>query len=87
MGPLTTFVGPYPLEIGRERVTDETAAMTPVTPNDALLSTPNRLGAPDFEGWAEALRKLVAPLQKPVAHLQRSVNGSAAPVNHVFWCI
>jgi LmbE family N-acetylglucosaminyl deacetylase len=53
VGPLTTFVGPYPLEIGRERVTDETAVMTPVTPNDALLSTPNRLGAADFEGWVQ----------------------------------
>ena len=30
VGPLNPPSGPYPLEIGRERVTDETAAMTPV---------------------------------------------------------
>ncbi|MCP3141500.1 PIG-L family deacetylase [Pyxidicoccus xibeiensis] len=53
VGPLTTFVGPHPLEIGRERVTDETAAMTPVTPNDPLLRAPNALTAADFEGWVQ----------------------------------
>jgi hypothetical protein len=53
VGPLTTFVGPYPLELGRERVTDETAAMTPITPNDPLLSAPNRLTPADFEGWVQ----------------------------------
>lgn len=53
VGPLSSFVGPYPLEIGRDRVTDETAAMTPVTPNDPLLSTPNRLSPADFEGWVQ----------------------------------
>jgi LmbE family N-acetylglucosaminyl deacetylase len=53
VGPLTTFVGPYPLEIGRERVTDETAAMTPVTPNEPLLRAPNALTAADFEGWVQ----------------------------------
>ncbi|SEL91076.1 NPCBM-associated, NEW3 domain of alpha-galactosidase [Stigmatella aurantiaca] len=53
VGPLTTFVGPYPLEIGRERVTDETAAMTPVSPQEPLLRAPNRLGPADFEGWVQ----------------------------------
>jgi LmbE family N-acetylglucosaminyl deacetylase len=53
VGPLTTFVGPYPLEIGRDRVTDETAAMTPITPNEPLLSAPNRLTDADFEGWVQ----------------------------------
>lgn len=53
VGPLSSFVGPYPLEIGRERVTDETAAMTPVTPNEPLLRAPNALTAADFEGWVQ----------------------------------
>nr|WP_232293402.1 PIG-L family deacetylase [Stigmatella aurantiaca] len=53
VGPLTAFVGPYPLEIGRERVTDETAAMTPVDPKVPLLNAPNRLGPADFEGWVQ----------------------------------
>jgi LmbE family N-acetylglucosaminyl deacetylase len=53
VGPLNTSLGPYPLEIGRDRVTDETAAMTPVDPNHPLLKGPNRLEAADFEGWVQ----------------------------------
>jgi LmbE family N-acetylglucosaminyl deacetylase len=53
VGPLTGLISPYPLEIGRDRVTDETAAMTPITPADPLLGTPNRLGPADFEGWVQ----------------------------------
>ncbi|WP_308809642.1 PIG-L family deacetylase [Archangium lansingense] len=53
VGPLNAFMGPYPLEIGRDRVTDETAAMTPVDPNLPLLKGPNRLVAADFEGWVQ----------------------------------
>nr|WP_224364569.1 PIG-L family deacetylase [Hyalangium versicolor] len=53
VGPLPTFVGPYPLEIGRDRVTDEKAEMTPLTPDEPLLRTPNRLTPADFEGWVQ----------------------------------
>ncbi|QRN94727.1 PIG-L family deacetylase [Archangium violaceum] len=53
VGPLNASVGPYPLEIGRDRVTDETAAMTPVDPNHPLLKGPNRLVPADFEGWVQ----------------------------------
>lgn len=51
--PLETPVGPYPLEIGRDRVTDETAAMQPVDPKHPVLIRPNRLGEGDFEGWVQ----------------------------------
>ncbi|WNG59206.1 PIG-L family deacetylase [Archangium gephyra] len=53
VGPLNASLGPYPLELGRDRVTDETAAMTPVDPNLPLLKGPNRLTAADFEGWVQ----------------------------------
>ncbi|HEY0094204.1 MAG TPA: PIG-L family deacetylase, partial [Archangium sp.] len=53
VGPLNASLGPYPLELGRDRVTDETAAMTPVDPKEPLLSGPNRLAAADFEGWVQ----------------------------------
>ncbi|XHF07365.1 PIG-L family deacetylase [Archangium gephyra] len=53
VGPLNASLGPYPLEIGRDRVTDETAAMTPVDPHLPLLKAPNRLAAADFEGWVQ----------------------------------
>jgi LmbE family N-acetylglucosaminyl deacetylase len=53
VGPLSALVSPYPLEIGRDRVTDETAAMTPISLVEPLLSAPNRLGPADFEGWVQ----------------------------------
>ncbi|WP_426736035.1 PIG-L family deacetylase [Myxococcus faecalis] len=53
VGPLSAFVGPYPLEIGRERVTDETAVMTPVSADEPLLRAPNRLTSADFDGWVQ----------------------------------
>jgi hypothetical protein len=53
VGPLNASLGPYPLDIGRDRVTDETAAMTPVDPKEPLLSAPNKLTATDFEGWVQ----------------------------------
>ena len=53
VGPLAGFVSPYPLEVGRERVTDERAAMTPVSAQEPLLTRPNRLTPEDAEGWVQ----------------------------------
>ncbi|MGQ0507727.1 MAG: PIG-L family deacetylase, partial [Myxococcaceae bacterium] len=53
VGPLKVPFGPYPLEIGRDRVTDETAAMNALAPDDALLLKPNHLTAADYEGWVQ----------------------------------
>jgi len=46
-------VGPYPLELGRDRITDETAAPTFLDPKDPLLAAPNRITAADFAGWVQ----------------------------------
>jgi hypothetical protein len=53
VGPLSTPIGPYPLEIGRGRVTDENAAMTLLAPGDDAVTKPHKIGAPDFEGWVQ----------------------------------
>jgi LmbE family N-acetylglucosaminyl deacetylase len=53
LAPLHVDVGPYPLEVGRERVTDQDAEMTPLDPHDPLLQTPNQLTAADFAGWVQ----------------------------------
>ncbi len=53
LAPLMVDIGPFPLEIGRERVTDENAEMTPLDPNEPLLRTPNQLTAADFAGWVQ----------------------------------
>lgn len=52
-GPLETPIGPFPLEIGRDRVTDEKAAMTLLAPDHPLATTPNRIVPADFEGWVQ----------------------------------
>ncbi len=46
-------VGPFPLEIGRDRVTDENAAMVAVDPKHPVLRTPNVIGPTDFDGWVQ----------------------------------
>lgn len=51
--PLDMPIGPYPLELGRDRVTDETAEMVAVNPKHKLLNQPNRLTAEDYLGWVQ----------------------------------
>lgn len=46
-------IGPWPFDISRERVTDETAELRPVDPQHPALTTPNRLVAADFDGWVQ----------------------------------
>jgi LmbE family N-acetylglucosaminyl deacetylase len=53
LAPLSGPVGPYPFEIGRERVTDETAAVTFRDAKHAAVTTPNALGLRDFDGWIQ----------------------------------
>ncbi|HKP02562.1 MAG TPA: PIG-L family deacetylase [Chthoniobacterales bacterium] len=49
----TKEIGPYPLEITRERVTDENAEIRILAPDHPLLNTPNKIGADDFKGWVQ----------------------------------
>lgn len=46
---------PYPLRIARphDRVTDETAAMTPIDPAHPAFHYPNEVGADDWRGWVQ----------------------------------
>jgi LmbE family N-acetylglucosaminyl deacetylase len=53
VGPLATPVGPYPLEIGRGRVTDENAAMKLLVPEHEAFTKPHKIGAADFDGWVQ----------------------------------
>jgi LmbE family N-acetylglucosaminyl deacetylase len=54
LAPLTVPIGPYPFDIGRDRVTDETAAVSLAAgASAALLTTPNRIGPEDFAGWIQ----------------------------------
>ena len=49
----TEQLGPYPLEISRDRVTDENAEVRILAPNHPLMTTPNKVTSKDFEGWVQ----------------------------------
>lgn len=49
----TKEIGPFPLELSRDRVTDETAEMRILTPDHPLMNSPNKITAADFKGWVQ----------------------------------
>jgi hypothetical protein len=50
---LLNKVGPYPMTISRDRVTDELAKVSFPKPDHRLLQYPNRITERDFEGWVQ----------------------------------
>jgi len=49
----TKEMAPYPLEISRDRVTDENAQVRILVPNHPLMTTPNKITSRDFDGWVQ----------------------------------
>lgn len=49
----TEDFAPYPLQLSRDRVTDETAAVEILQPKHPALNTPNKITSKDFEGWVQ----------------------------------
>jgi hypothetical protein len=62
----TEQFGPYPLQISRDRVTDENAEVRILEPNHPLMTAPNKITSKDFEGWVQE-RGLYFPKQWDVA--------------------
>jgi hypothetical protein len=46
-------IGPFPLEMSRDRVTDENADVRILAPDHPVLNTPNKITAEDFNGWVQ----------------------------------
>ena len=46
-------VGPYPLKLGRDRVTDEKAEIRFLKADHPALNTPNKITEKDFENWVQ----------------------------------
>ncbi len=53
IGPLKSRIGPYPFDISRTRVTDESADVHILNPQHELLNWPNRIGQDDFKNWVQ----------------------------------
>ena len=50
---VTDKLAPYPLELSRDRVTDENSTVSILAPNHPALSEPNKITQADFEGWVQ----------------------------------
>ncbi|TLV02318.1 PIG-L family deacetylase [Dyadobacter luticola] len=46
-------IGPYNIELGRERVTEEDAEMRLLIPDSPILNFPNKITEKDFQGWIQ----------------------------------
>lgn len=53
IGPVIARIAPYPFSIGRNRITDENAAVNFLLPDHPVLNFPNKITAADFEGWIQ----------------------------------
>jgi len=51
--PETSPFTPYPAAVTSSRISDETAPMRILEPEHPLLTTPNRIGPGDWEGWVQ----------------------------------
>jgi LmbE family N-acetylglucosaminyl deacetylase len=51
--PTLDRLGPYPVQIGRTRVSVEEAEVKFLRPDDPLLNAPNRITQADFEHWIQ----------------------------------
>ncbi|MDY8136314.1 PIG-L family deacetylase [Aquimarina sp. 2201CG5-10] len=46
-------LGPYPIKLSRDRVTDENAEITFLSPEHLVLNSPNKITEADFKGWVQ----------------------------------
>lgn len=52
-GVKTESIAPYRLHLSNERVTDETAPVTFLQPENPVLNVPNKITEADFNGWVQ----------------------------------
>jgi hypothetical protein len=50
---VTPNIAPFPLKIGKERVTEENAEVRFIDQKNEILNFPNKLTIKDFEGWTQ----------------------------------
>ena len=52
-GLKTQHLAPYPMQVSRDRVTEEDAEVSFINPKHPLLNSPNKIEQKDFEGWVQ----------------------------------
>lgn len=53
IGPVRAKISPYPFNISRNRISDETAAVNFLLQNHPALNYPNKITEKDFDGWIQ----------------------------------
>jgi LmbE family N-acetylglucosaminyl deacetylase len=53
LSTVNSKIGPYPFTVANKRITDETATVNFLLPNDPVLNYPNKIIAADFDGWIQ----------------------------------
>ncbi|MES2765562.1 MAG: PIG-L family deacetylase [Bacteroidota bacterium] len=53
IGPIVAKISPFPLNITRDRVTDEAAEIRFLKPEHSVLNYPNKITQDDFKGWIQ----------------------------------
>ena len=49
----TKEILPYPIQLSRDRVTDESSGVRILEPNHPAIQHPHRITAKDFDGWVQ----------------------------------
>lgn len=70
-------LAPYPLKLGRERVSEEDAAIRFLKPEHAVLNSPNKLTKKDFDGWVQE-RGLYYPSEWDKEHFDAILSSNDA---------
>ena len=50
---VTNEIAPLPLQLSRNRISEENAELTILAPNHPVMTTPNRITNADFENWVQ----------------------------------
>jgi LmbE family N-acetylglucosaminyl deacetylase len=53
LSTINSKIGPYPFMVVNKRITDETATVNFLLPNDPVLNYPNKITSADFDGWIQ----------------------------------
>jgi LmbE family N-acetylglucosaminyl deacetylase len=79
LAPLKASLGPLPMSIAQDRVTDETAPVVRTLPNDVIWSKPNTLVETDFSGWVQERGLYFASTWDPAYRAPIEMNDPGEP--------
>jgi LmbE family N-acetylglucosaminyl deacetylase len=69
LSSINSKIGPYPFTVVNKRITDETAQVNFLLPNDAVLNYPNKITSEDFDGWIQ--ERSIYDVENVDSHYQR----------------